>query len=93
MLSLEAYVMSPALHYTILEHSPGGHLAFSLALAGAAALTLASASVVLTSALLCTLACVGFICPMWLVRIQKFKAQINGPWDEAIPKISLQQTH
>jgi phosphatidylinositol glycan class C protein len=85
--------MAPALHYAILERSPATHLAMSVVLSFAAALTLAAASVVLTSALLCTLVCVGFICPMWLVRIQKFKAQINGPWDEAVPKISLQRAN
>jgi len=26
---------------------------------------------------------------MWLVRVHKFKAQMNGPWDEAVPKMSL----
>lgn len=31
---------------------------------------------------------VGLLCPMWLVKIHKFKAQINGPWDEAIPRLS-----
>lgn len=45
-------------------------------------------SVVLTSALLCTLVFSTLLCPMWLVRIQKFKAQINGPWDEADPKLT-----
>jgi phosphatidylinositol glycan class C protein len=31
---------------------------------------------------------VGLLCPMWLVKIHKFKAQINGPWDEAVPRLS-----
>jgi len=30
---------------------------------------------------------------MWLIRIQKFKAKINGPWDEAAPKLSSTLTH
>jgi len=24
-------------------------------------------------------------CPFWLVFIQKYKNEINGPWDEAVP--------
>jgi len=31
---------------------------------------------------------IGLLCPMWLVKIHKFKAQINGPWDEAVPRLS-----
>jgi phosphatidylinositol glycan class C protein len=55
--------------------------------AGVAAL-LARQSVLLTSTFLCALTFVTFICPMWLVRIHKFKAAINGPWDEAVPRLS-----
>jgi hypothetical protein len=31
---------------------------------------------------------VTLVCPYWLVHIQKFKAKINGPWDEAVPKLA-----
>jgi len=26
---------------------------------------------------------ITFVCPLWLVFIQKYKNEINGPWDEA----------
>ncbi|ORX49740.1 phosphatidylinositol N-acetylglucosaminyltransferase, partial [Piromyces finnis] len=29
---------------------------------------------------------VNFICPIWLISVQKYKNQINGPWDEAKSK-------
>lgn len=29
-----------------------------------------------------------FLCPWCLLSIGKFKAQINGPWDEAVPQLS-----
>lgn len=29
-----------------------------------------------------------FICPWWLLHIEKFKTKINGPWDEAVPKLT-----
>lgn len=32
---------------------------------------------------------VSLICPLFLVKLHKFKAKINGPWDEAVPKVSL----
>ena len=28
-------------------------------------------------------------CPAWLVRMMRFKRQINGPWDEAKPHPKL----
>ncbi len=32
---------------------------------------------------------VTFVCPLYLMRVQKCKAQINGPWDEAVPSIHM----
>ena len=29
---------------------------------------------------------VALACPLWLVRMMRFKRQINGPWDEAKPR-------
>lgn len=29
-----------------------------------------------------------FVCPWLLLSISKFKAQINGPWDEAVPRLA-----
>jgi phosphatidylinositol glycan class C protein len=26
---------------------------------------------------------ISIICPYWLIRIQEYKFEINGPWDEA----------
>lgn len=37
------------------------------------------------------LAFVSLICPICLMRVQKCKAQINGPWDEAVPCIQVKQ--
>lgn len=50
---------------------------------------LAPLSAVLASAFCALVLFVALLCPMWLVRVHKFKAQINGPWDEAVPKMSL----
>jgi len=30
---------------------------------------------------------INFICPIWLISVQKYKNQINGPWDEAKMKV------
>lgn len=30
-----------------------------------------------------------FLFPLWLLKAHKFKAKINGPWDEATPSMHL----
>ncbi|KAL1933453.1 hypothetical protein VTP01DRAFT_7543 [Rhizomucor pusillus] len=30
---------------------------------------------------------ITFVCPYWLIFIQKYKNEIHGPWDEARPKL------
>jgi len=35
----------------------------------------------------CAVFFVNFICPIWLISVQKYKNQINGPWDEAKMKV------
>jgi len=34
------------------------------------------------------IAFITFVCPFWLIWIQKYKNEIHGPWDEARPKIT-----
>ena len=87
-LSLEAYIMAPSVQRELRSSSAVGHLAAVAALGALAVGLLSRQSVFLTSAFLCTLAFISLLCPMWLVRIHKFKAQINGPWDEAAPKLT-----
>jgi phosphatidylinositol glycan class C protein len=87
VLSLEVYIFAPALQRDLAAAAPAAAAALP-AVAAALALALVSQqSVVLTSALVCALAFITLLCPMWLVRIHKFKAQINGPWDEAAPRL------
>ncbi len=68
--------------------SRAAHAALTLGLLGASVAALLPHSVLLATSCLCGAAFVSLICPMWLVRVGKFKAQINGPWDEAVPKLS-----
>ena len=68
---------------------PPAYGALTLALPTTATLILAPLSAVLTTAFVALVLFISLLCPMWLVRVHKFKAQINGPWDEAVPKMSL----
>lgn len=88
LLSLELYILGPYCRRQVAAASHAAHATLTAAMAAAAAASLARQSVLLTSAFVCSLAFVTLICPMWLVRIHKFKAAINGPWDEAVPRLS-----
>ena len=90
LLSLELYILGPYCRRQVAAASPAAHAALTAAMAAAAAALLAQQSVLLTSSFCCALVFITLICPMWLVRIHKFKAQINGPWDEAVPHLSRQ---
>ncbi|KAH3758766.1 GlcNAc transferase [Pelomyxa schiedti] len=42
-------------------------------------------SPVVTGAYILAILFICLCCPFWLMHIQKYKFEINGPWDEAIP--------
>lgn len=88
LLSLQLYIGSPYLQYSIFKTIPGGRYACSVLVATMAIALVSQISVVATSWLIAVLLLVVLLGPMWLVRIEKFKAHINGPWDEAVPHLT-----
>lgn len=92
LLSLELYILGPYCRRQVAAAAPAAHLGLTAAMVAAAAALLAPLSPLLTSAFGCSTLFVTFLCPMWLVRIHKFKAAINGPWDEAVPRLSTAVT-
>lgn len=88
LLSLELYILGPYCRRCVAAAGRAAQLGQTLAMAGAAGALLARQSILLTSSFCCALLFITFICPWWLVRIHKFKAAINGPWDEAVPRLS-----
>ena len=88
LLCLELYLLSPYMRRYIRQASTAAHLALTAAMALAAAALLLPLSAPLAALFLSAVVGVSGICPRWLVRIHKFKAKINGPWDEAVPDLS-----
>ena len=74
VLSLEIFVLLPRVQLGMLA---------SLTLAVGSLAWLAEISHAMADYLLHVYIFVLFICPFWLVRIQKGKMEIRGPWDEA----------
>ncbi|GAA0165620.1 glycosyltransferase [Lithospermum erythrorhizon] len=83
LFSLQVFLFAPLVTYCMKRYSYRLHLCFSFSLM---ALTLAlvhSLHRLIFVLLLAVLVFVNVICPYWLIRIQEYKFEINGPWDEA----------
>lgn len=87
LFCLQLYLLSPFMRRYIRNASLTAHVLLTAAMTAAAVLLLLPLSRLLTAAYVAAVLSVSFVCPYWLVHIQKFKAMINGPWDEAVPKI------
>ncbi|CAI0416937.1 unnamed protein product [Linum tenue] len=83
LFSMQDFLFAPFVTYCIKKCSFTLHLAFSC---GLMALTLSlvyALHKLLFVVLLGLLVFVSVVCPCWLIRIQEYKFEINGPWDEA----------
>ena len=92
VFSLAAYIILPFTCQFIKRHSPA---AYSVAVATSAVATslLLTLSLARPTAWVAVYVCFHlgllFACPACLLSAHKFKAQINGPWDEAVPRMDL----
>ncbi|KAK8463707.1 hypothetical protein PHAVU_011G022000 [Phaseolus vulgaris] len=83
LFSLQVFLFAPLVTYCIKKYSFRMHLCFSISLM---AMTLSFVYMLhrlLFVVLLSLLVFVNVVCPYWLIRIQEYKFEINGPWDEA----------
>jgi len=81
------YLLSPFVRRYVRSASLTAHILLTGCMTAAALLLLLPLSGILSMLYLLVMFSVSFACPYWLVHIQKFKAKINGPWDEAVPRI------
>ncbi|XP_028769012.1 phosphatidylinositol N-acetylglucosaminyltransferase subunit C-like [Neltuma alba] len=83
LFSLLVFLFAPLVTYCIKKYSFRLHLCVSIMLI---ALTLSFVYMLdrlLFVLLLSVLVFVNVVCPYWLIRLQEYKFEINGPWDEA----------
>lgn len=83
LFSLQVFLFSPFIVYCIKRYSFSLYLSFSLGLMSLTLALVYRLQGFLFGVLLSLLVFITFICPYWLTRIQKYKFEINGPWDEA----------
>ncbi|KAH6830577.1 phosphatidylinositolglycan synthase family protein [Perilla frutescens var. hirtella] len=83
LFSLQVFLFAPFVCYCIKKYSYRLHLCFSLVLMGVTLFLVHQLHQLLFILLLSILVFVNLVCPYWLIRIQEYKFEINGPWDEA----------
>ncbi|CAK9184039.1 unnamed protein product [Ilex paraguariensis] len=83
LFSLQVFLFAPLVTYCIKKYSFRLHLCFSFALMAVTLVCVYRLHRLLFVFLLAVLVFVNLLCPYWLIRIQEYKFEINGPWDEA----------
>lgn len=83
LFSLQVFLFAPLVTYCIKKYSVRLHLYFSFGLMAVTLGILLTLNQMLFTFLLGMLIFIMVVCPYWLIRIQGYKFEINGPWDEA----------
>ena len=94
LLAVALFVLFPFLRRDVREASVAAHVALTVAshaaaLGALAALPEGGGRTALVWGYVAGVGGVVVACPAWLVRMMRFKRQINGPWDEAKPHPEL----
>ncbi|VVA31294.1 PREDICTED: phosphatidylinositol [Prunus dulcis] len=83
LFSLQVFLFAPLVTYCIKKYSFRLHLWFSFGLMIATLAFVYTLHLLLFVMLFGLLIFVSVVCPYWLIRMQEYKFEINGPWDEA----------
>ncbi|KAI3858628.1 hypothetical protein MKX03_035137 [Papaver bracteatum] len=83
LFSLQVFLFAPLITYCIKKYSFVLHLLFSFGLMVVTLGFVFTLHRLLFVLLLSLLVFVTIICPYWLIKIQEYKFEIHGPWDEA----------
>nr|KAJ0204982.1 hypothetical protein LSAT_V11C500296680 [Lactuca sativa] len=83
LFSLQVFLFAPLVTYCLKKYSVRLHLFFSLVLMVMTLSCVYCLHKLMFVLLLGVLSFVNLVCPYWLIRIQEYKFEINGPWDEA----------
>lgn len=83
LFSLQVFLFAPLITFCIKKYSFKLHLWFSFGLMGFTLSIIYRSHLMLFILFLSLLIFVSVVCPYWLIRIQEYKFEINGPWDEA----------
>eukprot|EP00744_Colponema_vietnamica_P018229 GILI01025711.1.p1 GENE.GILI01025711.1~~GILI01025711.1.p1 ORF type:complete len:337 (+),score=56.60 GILI01025711.1:168-1178(+) len=79
--SIQIYAFWPLVRRSIRNCSRRLHLCVTVLMVLATWVLLSLLSTILAIVYFLSIAFITFICPMWLIWIQKYKNEIQGPWD------------
>nr|GMD78833.1 putative phosphatidylinositol N-acetylglucosaminyltransferase subunit C [Ipomoea batatas] len=83
LFSLQVFLFAPLVTYCVKKYSFRLHLCFSFGLMVLTLVLIYQLHILLFLLLLAVLIFVDLVCPYWLIQLQEYKFEINGPWDEA----------
>ncbi|KAI4372241.1 hypothetical protein MLD38_010495 [Melastoma candidum] len=83
MLFSLVFLFAPLVAFCIKKYSFRLHIIFSVLLMCYSLALVYRLHTVLFVVLLGLMVFIMVVCPYWLIRIQEYKLEINGPWDEA----------
>ncbi|WCJ19906.1 Phosphatidylinositol N-acetylglucosaminyltransferase subunit C [Euphorbia peplus] len=83
LFSLQVFLFAPFITFCIKKYSFKLHLFLSTVLMVTTLAFVYMFHRLLFVLLLSLLVFVNVVCPYWLIKIQEYKFEINGPWDEA----------
>ncbi|XP_051152850.1 phosphatidylinositol N-acetylglucosaminyltransferase subunit C isoform X2 [Andrographis paniculata] len=83
LFSLQVFLFAPFVCHCVKKYSFRLHLFVSMGLIAATLFFVYRFHGMLFVVLVSTLVFVNLVCPYWLIRVQEYKFEINGPWDEA----------
>ncbi|XP_071111691.1 phosphatidylinositol N-acetylglucosaminyltransferase subunit C-like [Haliotis cracherodii] len=86
VFSFELFALWPVLRRKLKTHAPSSQLPLTVLLGGGALMLLLSVTTAGAVLFAVFHLFITFICPYWLTRLQLYKNNIYGPWDEAVIK-------
>jgi len=87
LFSIQMFALFPFLRTRILLTPPATRILMTIVLTGLSVYLTYTVSTIVTCILICILVFVTFAAPAMLVWSQKYKNELRGPWDVAVPQV------
>ncbi|KYQ90934.1 GlcNAc transferase [Tieghemostelium lacteum] len=81
--AIEIFALFPIVRHHLKRHSLEMHVGLTIILCTTCGTLLMGLNTLLALVYIGIINVITFVCPIWLIFIQKYKNEINGPWDEA----------
>ncbi|KAF8309768.1 phosphatidylinositol N-acetylglucosaminyltransferase [Clavulina sp. PMI_390] len=92
LLAVLLFALGPGIRQRLQKASITLQVTTTIVVAFSAVVTFSFASHIGSILVFATLAFLTFFCPMLLVWAQRYKNEIRGPWDPAVPVLNVKET-